>query len=153
MHPEKNTEYLLKAVKAFRKRFFVISTDFKILATNQPDFDDQLDIYGKTCFDIFFHLNGPCHQCPALQVLETKETVMWEGHQEALEKERGSCLYAYPVLEDNEVDAIVMMDFDLPIIAGLEDQLRRSNAFLKNLMLSSVDGVIAADKKRQNFNF
>jgi PAS domain S-box-containing protein len=39
-----------------------------------------------------------------------------------------------------------MMDFDLPILEGLEEKLHRSGAFLRSLILSSVDGVIAADK-------
>ena len=146
MQTTKSKEYLLKAVNAFRKRFFVISPDFKVIATNDHTFGDPSEIFDKSCFDVLFHLNGPCHHCPALQVLQTKEPVMWEGHQETLEKERGSCLYAYPILENDEVDAMVMMDFDLPIIAGLEEQLKRSNSFLRNLMLSAVDGVIAADK-------
>ena len=146
MQMNQNNEYLLKAVGAFRNQFFVVSKDFKIIASNQCGFDDPEKKFGETCFDVFFHLSAPCEHCPAIQVMETKEPVMWEGHQETLERDKGSCLYAYPILENNEVDAIVMMDFDLPIIAGLEDQLKRSNAFLRNLMLSSVDGVIAADK-------
>jgi two-component system NtrC family sensor kinase len=40
----------------------------------------------------------------------------------------------------------VLMDFDFPVLAGLEEKLRRSNAFLRNLILSALDGVIAADK-------
>ncbi len=39
------------------------------------------------------------------------------------------------------------MDFDLPTRQGLEDVLQRANAFLRKLLISAVDGVIAADKK------
>ncbi|MDJ0669157.1 MAG: ATP-binding protein [Desulfobacterales bacterium] len=40
-----------------------------------------------------------------------------------------------------------MPDIEKPFLASLEERLRHSNAFLKNLILSSVDGVMAADCK------
>jgi PAS domain S-box-containing protein len=42
---------------------------------------------------------------------------------------------------------MVIIDTQESSLESLEDRLRRSNAFLKNLLHSSVDGVIAADKK------
>ncbi|MDX2442066.1 MAG: ATP-binding protein [Desulfobacterales bacterium] len=39
------------------------------------------------------------------------------------------------------------MDFNLPTIGGLEKKMKQSNALLRNLIFSAVDGVIAADKK------
>jgi len=39
------------------------------------------------------------------------------------------------------------MDFDLPTRGGLEEKLQRSNAFLRNLIFSAVDGVIASDMR------
>ncbi len=42
---------------------------------------------------------------------------------------------------------MIMPDSEKPFLASLEERLRHSNAFLKNLILSSVDGVMAADRK------
>ncbi len=42
---------------------------------------------------------------------------------------------------------MIMPDIEKPFLASLEERLRHSNAFLKNLILSSVDGVMAADCK------
>ena len=39
------------------------------------------------------------------------------------------------------------LDFDLPARGEIEDKLQSSNALLRNLILSAVDGVIAADKQ------
>jgi PAS domain S-box-containing protein len=39
------------------------------------------------------------------------------------------------------------MDFDLPTRGAIEEKLQSSNDLLRNLILSAVDGVIAADKK------
>jgi PAS domain S-box-containing protein len=42
---------------------------------------------------------------------------------------------------------MVFIDSQDPSLDSLEERLRRSNTFLKNLLHSSVDGVIAADRK------
>jgi PAS domain S-box-containing protein len=39
------------------------------------------------------------------------------------------------------------MELDLPPVTRIEEQLQRSNALLRNLIISALDGVIAADKK------
>jgi len=57
------------------------------------------------------------------------------------------CYFAYPIFSGDDIEAFVSMDFDLPTRGGLEEKLNRSNAFLRNLIFSSVDCVIAADKK------
>ena len=42
---------------------------------------------------------------------------------------------------------MIILDSEKSSLASLEDRLRHSYAFLKNLILSSVDGVMAADRK------
>ncbi|MDJ0722019.1 MAG: ATP-binding protein [Desulfobacterales bacterium] len=42
---------------------------------------------------------------------------------------------------------MIILDSQKDALASLEERLRHSNAFLKNLILSSVDGVMAADRK------
>ena len=42
---------------------------------------------------------------------------------------------------------MIILDSEKSSLANLEERLRQSNAFLKNLILSSVDGVMAADRK------
>jgi PAS domain S-box-containing protein len=57
------------------------------------------------------------------------------------------CFFAYPIYSGDEIEAYVSMDFDLPTRGGLEEKLQRSNAFLRNLIFSAVDGVIASDMR------
>jgi PAS domain S-box-containing protein len=45
------------------------------------------------------------------------------------------------------VEAVVSMELDLPPVTRVEEQLQRSNALMRNLIISALDGVIAADKK------
>ena len=56
------------------------------------------------------------------------------------------CYFSYPIYSGNEIEAYVSMDFDLPTRGGIEEKLQRSNAFLRNLILSAVDGIISSDK-------
>jgi PAS domain S-box-containing protein len=55
------------------------------------------------------------------------------------------CLYSYPIISGEEIDAFVMLDFDFPALDAVEEKLRRTNSFLNNLLHSAVDCVIAAD--------
>ena len=51
MYTDTEKAYLLKAVDAFQRRFSVISSDFKILATNRPNNENQnADMPGATCY-------------------------------------------------------------------------------------------------------
>ncbi|MBU4317240.1 MAG: PAS domain S-box protein [Proteobacteria bacterium] len=147
MQTQKNNEYLLKAIDAFRKRFFVISTEFEILAINQGDGKQDCSTgAGEKCFETFFGQKEACGYCPAKQIFLSREPVMWEADKGSSGEGRGSCLYAYPIMSGDTIEALAIMDFQPPILTGLEEKLQRSNAFFRNLMLSSVDGVIAADK-------
>ena len=40
---------------------------------------------------------------------------------------------------------MTIFNFELPALEGLEEELRRANSFLYNLLQSACDGVIAAD--------
>ena len=57
------------------------------------------------------------------------------------------CFFAYPIYAGDKIEAFVSMDFDLPTRGQIEDKLQNYDALLRNLILSAVDGVIAADKR------
>ena len=49
---ETEKEYLLKAIEAFKRRFIVVSPEFKILATNcQLNDVSDSKVIGKCCYD------------------------------------------------------------------------------------------------------
>jgi two-component system, NtrC family, sensor kinase len=149
MKPEESHTYLLKAVDAFKRKLFVISPDYQILAINAGGLKSEYPNFsGTTCHELYCSRTEPCASCPAADVLKTRSPAVWEGQADDFPSaDRGSCLYAYPIFSQDRIEAVAVLDFDLPILAGLEEKLKRSNAFLRNLMLSSVDGVIAADLK------
>lgn len=150
MQSEKSKDYLLKAANAFKRKLFVISKDYDILAVNASAIEDGFDPDGESkCFQAVFGRTKPCKMCPATDVMEVKAPAICEDHSCFPDDDRAACLYAYPIFSNGRIEALAVLDFDLPILAGMEEKLKRSNAFLRNLMLSSVDGVIAADLKGQ----
>jgi len=142
---EKN--YLIDAIDAFNRRLLIISPDHKILAANNTAMEDHPEsIIGKSCYEVIPGCSSPCPNCPADEVLKNGKAALrydqcnnFSGSMDML------CLYSYPVYRDNKVDALVMLDFDLPALKNIEERRIRSNVFLRNLIHSAVDGVIAAD--------
>ena len=144
MRKETEKTYLLKALNSLSREFIVVSPDFKILTANRYTTDLRgSDIIGKFCHEVFFGRLDVCDNCPAGSLLSTCHPPSGELRAEVCGDTRISF---YPICNGTEVEALVLTDFDLPTLGKLETELKRSNALFKNLILSSVDAVIAADK-------
>ncbi|MBF0258035.1 MAG: PAS domain S-box protein [Desulfamplus sp.] len=148
--------YLLKAIETIKRQIIIISHDYKILASNcNPDikyFLNRNSSEGEICYHALFNFDSPCKNCPATEVKKTgkpslKRIVIDDENNLNTKKNLCSCLYAYPMEATNndEEDAIVVLDFDLPSIFRYDEKRVTSNAFLRNLINSAADGVIAAD--------
>ena len=148
MRTKSEKEWLLKAIDAFGKRFIVVSPEFEILAASRSS--DGLvhsNVIGRKCHDVFYDRTSPCINCAVEDAMNNKEPTLRPKPEVELEVGSMPCYYAYPIYANGKVEAWVSIDFDLPIRQGLEDVLQRSNAFLRKLLVSAVDAVIAADKK------
>jgi two-component system, NtrC family, sensor kinase len=145
---ETENKYFLKAVEAFKRRLIVVSPEFKILAVNDPkeEFDYSKTV-GGLCHQVFYDRPDPCLHCPVQQSRATGRPAMQPKPGEYTDPENIPCLYVYPIYTDDKIEAFVSLDFDLPARGEFEDKAQSSNALLRNLILSAVDGVIAADKK------
>ena len=154
MRTAEEKEHLIRALDAFQRKIVVISRDRRIMAANRfarEKFRD--DIVGKECHRSLWQEETPCGDCPIDDIVRTRKPALIHKTN-FLTFKKNLCHYFYPLHDDaGEVDAVVMLDFDIPLLEGLEEKLRRSNAFLRNLMLSSVDAVIAADRKGKVFIF
>ncbi|MBI9084238.1 MAG: PAS domain S-box protein [Desulfobacterales bacterium] len=145
MPNEKQQAYLLKAIEAFNRKMIVVTPEFRILATHGRDLENK-KFTGHQCHRSLYGQDAPCDFCPALEVLQTGKPAMRESRDNTLNFRNISCLYAYPILSGDTIEALAIHDFELPRLQGLEEQLQRSNAFLHNLINSAVDGVMAADR-------
>ncbi|MBF0468968.1 MAG: PAS domain S-box protein, partial [Desulfamplus sp.] len=137
-------------------QIIIISHDYKILASNcNPDityFLNRNSSEGEICYHALFNSDNPCKNCPATEVKKSgkpslKRIIIDDESNLNTKKYLCSCLYAYPMpaSNDDEEDAIVVLDFDLPSIFRYDEKRVTSNAFLRNLIHSAADGVIAAD--------
>jgi PAS domain S-box-containing protein len=148
MDKDTQKDYLLKAISAFNRRFMVISPEYKILASSSP-LDGTIDseIIGQHCYKVLYGRSLPCNNCSIKEAKRKRRPALTPKQGNSLDLDEMPCYFAYPIFSGDDIEAFVSMDFDLPTRGGLEEKLNRSNAFLRNLIFSSVDCVIAADKK------
>jgi PAS domain S-box-containing protein len=142
MQTQEEERYLLEAINSLQRELVVISPDFRILAANEYAKEKYgQDMVGRLCYELSI---GPCKHmeaCPVLgRVCETSEA---GGPQAGLDLEDGGTCYG--MFAGGHMEGVVRLDFDPPKMGRLERKLTRSNAFLHNLIMSSVDAVIAAD--------
>jgi PAS domain S-box-containing protein len=148
MNKDIEKKYFLKAIAAFKRRFIVVSPDFKILAANcRLKGVTDSEIIGKCCHEVFYERLSPCENCAVKATIEIGKPALMPKPESLLDLDEMPCYYAYPIYAEKDIEAFVSMDFDLPTRGGLEESLQQTSAFLRNLIHSAVDGVIAADKK------
>jgi len=128
-------------------RTIVISPDYVILSANAPTYATFTEsIIGRRCHRLLHLRSNPCPGCPAALLWRDREHP--EPAPNALQEDRDvPCRRAAFIDNKDTQRAMVIIDSQDPSLESLEERLRRSNSFLKNLLHSSVDGVIAADKK------
>ncbi len=146
MNTHDQKEIILRAVDAFNRRMLVVSPQFKVLAVRGlADNAIESEVVGRKCYKVLYDRKSPCDDCPTLVVGRRREPALSPGYRPTSHPNKIPCLYSYPIFSGQEIDAFVMLDFDFPALDALEEKLRRTNAFLNNLIKSAVDCVIAAD--------
>jgi len=146
-------KYLVKAVESLKRQIMVVSEHFDILALNidtvkKKNSRDKIE-KGK-CHKVLFDRDRPCTNCPVITVKNTRNPSLNFINTERIDTGTTSCLYAYPLDSGpDEEKTIVVLDFHLPDLNDNSEKRLASNSFLRNLILSAVDGVIAADKTGQ----
>lgn len=149
MRSESEEKYLIKALDATRRKFFIIASDFTLVAANEYTQKSMPeDFIGKKCHNLFRKSDSPCRDCPAAEVLRNGKPILRNSYHSLSSEEFIACRYSYPICAtaEGEEDVAAILEFESPSREEMEEQLERSNALLRNLILSSVDGVIAADK-------
>jgi PAS domain S-box-containing protein len=145
---ETQKEYYRKVLDSLGRRLFVVSPDLRVLAGNRPATKQGgPEVIGKKCHKYFYGEDAPCPTCPVPEVLESRRPVVRRMRAVEGGQEQSQCLQATPIFDGEEIEAVTVLDIDLVHLHHLETELTRSNAFLRNLIMSSVDGIIASDMK------
>jgi two-component system NtrC family sensor kinase len=148
MGSDSQKEYYRKVLDSLGRRLFVVSPDLRVLAGNRPATKQGgPEVIGKKCHEYFYGEEDACTTCPVSEVLESRRPVVRRMRDAVGGKERSQCLQATPIFDGEEIEAVTVLDIDLVHLHHLENELTRSNAFLRNLIMSSVDGIIASDTK------
>lgn len=152
--PLEEAEYLLKAVNASTRRMFVITKELRILAANRAAGERRNEeLVGRRCHEAFYKTEDPCHDCPAIEILKTHKPASRRLDEWFPKSGNNLCLHGAPIFEGQEIEAIAILDHPLSDFRDSERQKSTSflwepnSFFVWNLMLSSADGVIAADRK------
>ena len=148
---------------SLRVPVYVVDPDGLIIIDCNQVFLDQFGVtreqaLGRTCWEVTRRRMSPCFRahgdCP---LLSTAETGLPCTSEFEFTPDQGGALVlectTSPVLDERgEVTMAVQVIRDLTYRRGIEDKLRQtnkelaqSNTFLRNLINSSVDAVIAAD--------
>ena len=148
MGSETQKEYYRKVLDSLGRRLFVVSPDLRILAGNRPATKlGGPEVIGKKCHEYFYGEKAPCSSCPVPEVLTSRHRVVRRMTDAGGGQRKSECLQATPIFDGEEIEAVTVLDIDLVHLHSLESELTRSNAFLRNLIMSSVDGIIASDMK------
>jgi PAS domain S-box-containing protein len=146
MRSEKEKDLLLKAVDGYKRRLIIVSDHHRILASNyDAETDNEGGVVGRFCYEFIYNCSEPCPNCIALKTIESNSPIFRKDYSGFTHGKKERCRFSYPVMNGDVVTSAVVMDYEDPGIREMEDQLKRSNAFLHNLINSAVDGVIAAD--------
>ena len=148
MGSETQKEYYRKVLDSLGRRLFVVAPDLRILAGNRPATKQGgPEVIGRKCHEYFYGKQAPCSSCPVQEVLMSRRPIVRRMMDAGRRQDQSHCLQATPIFDGEEIEAVTVLDIDLVHLHSLETELTRSNAFLRNLIMSSVDGIIASDMK------
>ncbi|WP_300672858.1 ATP-binding protein [Desulfoluna sp.] len=145
MYPDKR-DGTICALEEEKRNLMLVSRDLKVIATNfRPGLRYMgTQCIGRTCHELLYRRDLPCSPCLAVEVLRTGKRAVKKVDPVNGKIQREACHYAYPLYSGDEISYVVLLDYDVSSFEEMEENLERSNAFLKNLINSAVDGVIAA---------
>ena len=148
MYPDKR-DGTIRSVEEKKRNLMLVSRDLRVIATNfRPGLRRMgKQCMGRTCHELLYKQDLPCSPCLAIEVFRTGKRAARNVAAVDGKAQPEACHYAYPLYSGDEISYVVLLDYDVSSFEAMEESLERSNAFLKNLINSAVDGVIAADIK------
>lgn len=147
MRTDIEKDLLIQAIDSFKRSIIIISPDLKILSANKAVFNSGTPAIrvGRLCHQALYNRDKPCKNCLAKEVMTTKKPAVRQGREGIMSLEKVSCLYSYPIFDNEKITSLAIMDFSMSTMEKMEERLHHSNSFLNNLIKSAIDGIIASD--------
>lgn len=141
-------------------RIMVVNMDMTVDAVNQTFLSDlhlkRGDIQGKLCYELRYGLHKSCGESGRKcfledQLEELKQKRLVSSYQEYLD-EHGNTRFdvstVTPIFDENgEIVQILEASRDVTDRIKLEEEVRKSNIFLQNVIQSTVDGIVVVDTR------
>jgi len=154
MRTDMEKQYFINTIEDSKRKYIIISPEFRIIVPSRHITKKiKSNIVEKLCYKVFFDHISPCHDCPAQKALKTQIPALRKNLNYKDNDNLILCSYSYPIFDKGKISALAVLEFDRPTKEEMREELQRANAFLKNLILSSVDAVIAADLTGKIFIF
>lgn len=122
-------------------RRMVVSADRTILALTRDGHDDSGKLVGQKCHKSLHGRDAPCADCAVDKVFQDKRAHL---RRTAADPDHTPRLFV-PILEDDMVTAVAVIDLNRDLAEEMGLTSESGNAFLRNLIMSSADGIIASD--------
>ncbi|MBL7178325.1 MAG: PAS domain S-box protein [Desulfobacteraceae bacterium] len=141
-------------------RIMVVNMDMTVDAVNQTFLSDlhlkREDIQGKHCYEVRYGLHKPCgdfgRECfleDRLEELKQKKFIsIYQEYVDENGNTRFDVSTMAPIFnEEGEIVQILEASRDITDRIKLEEEVRKSNIFLQNMIQSTVDGIVVVDTK------
>lgn len=141
-------------------RIMVVNMDMTVDAVNQTFLTDlnlkREDIQGKSCHEVRYGLHKPCgefgRECFLEDRLEELKQKKFISTYLEYVDEKGNTRFdvstVAPIFnEQGEIVHILEASRDVTDRFKLEEEVRKSNIFLQNMIQSTVDGIVVVDTK------
>jgi len=139
-------EIIIKAVESFAERLVIISVDRRILAAAGRIFgQDPGRLTGKSCHQVLAEREAVCGDCQLEKIFQTGRPAVRQAAFYEDSNKKVLARHLFPVFDGRKVEAVAVVDLDPRYFSDRDSETSSANAFLKNLIMSSVDGVIASD--------
>jgi len=148
-------------LQTMREKLMFMDIDLKIQWSNKAALDlidkNKKDIRGVYCYEVWHCRNEPCEECPAIKVLQTKETELGEIKLQ----DKLFNVHAYPVIEEGKVTGILEAGEDITEQKKAEKELINSekkfrmffneNNAVKLIINPETGDIISANKSAKSF--
>ncbi|MEJ2588854.1 MAG: PAS domain S-box protein, partial [Deltaproteobacteria bacterium] len=152
---ERERSWSQRFIDSLSDKILVLSKDRIIQRVNRTFLEEgglsEAEVLGRPCYEVTHQSSEPCqgdaHICPFETVLVTGENCsVVHDHKGKDGKERFEEIMATPLLDDTgEIVEVIEGIRDVTVRVGLQEEVRRKNEYLENIIANSSDMIITTD--------